>query len=190
MAKFNPDKLAEDLAESLLRNKGAGLRRDPKLGHITERDARALTRITGLTVEEFNARLVEKLNHIADLASDRIIEKLEANEFKANELGFIQSVAIDKRAMVDGRNQVNAASVNIQVNNYGSASKDDLLAMLSGPRTSQQPPVEITPPKPAFEPLQASPETVEERAEEPLPLPPQGILVEPTQAEQPRERSL
>ncbi len=39
---------------------------------------------------------------------------------------------VDKAAALDGRTQLHRASVNIQVNNYGSAPKDALLADLDG----------------------------------------------------------
>ncbi len=130
LTRHDPSELADSVAEALLN--GEGLRRSPHLGTVSDDDRRRLQRITGETVDQFNDRIRQKLNLIADLASDRVIEKLEANEFKASELGFIQSVAFDKGLALSGRSQVQNASINTVINVFGSTPKDSLIASLMG----------------------------------------------------------
>lgn len=127
---YDPVELAKNVAASI--TEGRGLRRSPRLTNVREEDRRQLTRITGESVEVFNERIALNLREIADLASQRIREKLEANEFKAGELGFILSVAHDKRLSLDGSRALQNASVNIQVNNFGPSAKDQLLGELDG----------------------------------------------------------
>jgi len=99
---------------------------------ISADDRTHLQRITGETVEAFNERIAQKLRDIADLAADRIQQHLEADNFKPGELGFIYSVAHDKRLSLDGSRALNNASVNIQVNNFGASPKETLLSELDG----------------------------------------------------------
>lgn len=138
---YAPEELAQSVVESI--SEGKGLRRSPHLGPVTEEDRRTLTRITGESVEVFNERIALSLRDIADLATQRIKEKLEGDEFKAGELGFILSVAHDKRLSLDGSRALNASSVNIQVNNYGGTPKESLLADLDGLSNSKT--IDITP---------------------------------------------
>ena len=91
-----------------------------------------MQRVTGETVEQFNSRLSEKLRTIADKTASRIEEKLDKDQFKTSELGFILTVAEDKRTRLDGTQQLHGSSVNIQVNNFGPSSKDALLDQLDG----------------------------------------------------------
>lgn len=127
---YDPEQLAEVTATALAQ--GKGLRASPLLGKVSDDDRLVLSRITGETVEVFNERIALKLRDIADLASLRIEQKLMNNEFKSGELGFILSVAHDKRLSLDGSRALNNASVNIQVNNFGTAPKDQLLGELDG----------------------------------------------------------
>ncbi len=133
---YDPKELAENVAATI--SQGKGLRRSPNLSAVSVEDRRQLTRITGESVEIFNERIALNLREIADLATQRIREKLESDEFKAGELGFILSVAHDKRLSLDGSRALNNASVNIQVNNYGSAPKETLLGELDGLGNTKQ----------------------------------------------------
>jgi hypothetical protein len=128
---LSADQLADITTASLLQGKSP--HHDPKLGPATDADRRSIVRVTGEAIEVFNARISEKLRIICDKSADRIQEKLDQDAFKPGELGFIFSVAHDKRQSLDGNNQLRAASVNIQVNNYGPAdspSKEAILASL------------------------------------------------------------
>lgn len=131
----SPEKFASQIADSLLRGKGTGLKRDCKLGPVSDEDRRRLQRLTGETVEVFNNRIIEKLRNIADKAANVIERKLDGDEFKTGELAFVLTSSIDKMNTLSGREQVQHSSVNIQVNNYGTAqgpSKAELLASLNG----------------------------------------------------------
>lgn len=127
---YDADKLADTVASQLVQ--GKQLRRNPQLAAVTEYDRRNLARITGESVEVFNERLAQKLRLIADKVTDRIEQKVDADQFKTGELGFILSVAHDKRLSLDGSRALNNASVNIQVNNYGQAPRDMLMGELDG----------------------------------------------------------
>ena len=127
---YDPAALAEQITPAIL--EGKSLSRHHKLGAITTNDRQMLQRITGETVEVFNERIALKLRDIADLAAARIAQHLEEDNFKTSELGFILSVAHDKRLSLDGSRALSQSSVNIQVNNYGSSPKESLLADLDG----------------------------------------------------------
>lgn len=96
----------------------------------SKKDCDRLERMLGIPIEEFNQRLAQKLALISDKIAGRIEEKVDADEFKPGELGFIFSVTEDKRRALDARAQVGAAQVNIQVNNYGDKSRDEIIAAL------------------------------------------------------------
>ena len=106
----------------------------PGLGPVTEEDREALTRVAGASLAAFDEAMGRKLGEIADLAVQRIREKLEKDEFKSSELGFALSVALDKRSAITGRSQVGQAAVNTQVNVYlgGGRSKEDLIRVIRG----------------------------------------------------------
>jgi len=119
---YNPAELADSVADSIL----TGSPIKTKAGPPTLEDSKMLKRVTSETVEVFNERVASKLRLIADLAADRITEKLQADEFKSSELGFILSVAHDKRLSLDGSRAVSQASINVQVNNYGTTNRKHL----------------------------------------------------------------
>ncbi len=58
-------------------------------------DCERLERVLGMPLEEFNQRLAHKLALISDKIAGRIEEKVDADEFKPGELGFIFSVTED-----------------------------------------------------------------------------------------------
>lgn len=155
LPKYDPEKLSDALASKLLSG-DPHIRNDAKLRAISEDDRRMLQRVTGETVEVFNRRITEKLRVIEDMAAERAIEALERDEFKPSELGFILSVAHDKRTHIDGSSSL-AASVGTQVNNFYLSSKEELIASLDG----RKPPASGS--KPA--PQTVQPETVEANGE-------------------------
>ena len=141
---YSPQKLVNDLAVATLEGRGLGLKKHPKLGYVTEEDKRLFQRIVGITVEEFNQRLIGKLDNLADKIVDRMLDTVE--DTPLNSLGFNLAVAIDKRQRLAGLNATQGANVNIQVNNYGSLSKEEIVARLSGKApvpTIQAAPVEL-----------------------------------------------
>ena len=93
-------------------------------------DCQRISRVLNMTIEEFNQKLAHKLAQISDKIAGRIEEKIDNDEFKPGELGFIFSVTEDKRRALDARAQLGSAQVNIQVNNYGDKSRDEIIAAL------------------------------------------------------------
>jgi hypothetical protein len=128
----DPEKAIEAMATRFVQNGQLGIRVDKQIGAPTEEDRRHLTRITGMTADEFNAKLSAKLQVLSDKIAKRIEEKIDENAFKPGELPFAFSVMEDKRARLDGRNGVNNAQINVQVNNYGDRSRDEIIGSLFG----------------------------------------------------------
>ena len=123
---LDAEKLADACAERMLAGQSTQLIPRNCAPASTD-DKRALQRIIGESADDFNARLSGKLMEAADRIADRILETVAEGRFKPGELGFIFSVVEDKRARLDGRAAIGAAGVNIQVNNFGRASRNDIL---------------------------------------------------------------
>lgn len=83
-----------------------------------------------MSVDEVNQRLITKLDQLTDKILDRMNETVD--ETPLTSLGFNLSVAIDKRQRLASMNAAGSANVNIQVNNYGQLSKEEILAKLMG----------------------------------------------------------
>ena len=98
-------------------------------------------------MEEFNQRLIGKLDTLADKIVDRMLDTVDETPLQT--LGFNLAVAIDKRQRIAGLNATQGANVNIQVNNYGSLSKEEIVARLSGKAsvpTIQSAPIDLADP--------------------------------------------
>jgi len=104
-----------------------------KIGPPSKADCERLSRAINMPIEEFNQKLAVKLANISDKIAQRIEEKIDGDEFKPGELGFIFSVTEDKRRALDARAQLGSAQVNIQVNNYGDKSREEIIAALLPP---------------------------------------------------------
>ncbi len=129
---YNVERLADLAVAAVIEGKGRGIAKSHRLLPVSEIDRTHFARITGETVEVFNEHMANRYRTIADKAAQRIEEKLDSDQFKSGELGFILSVAHDKRLSLDGSRALNNASVNIQVNNFGPNPKDQLLTELDG----------------------------------------------------------
>jgi hypothetical protein len=127
---YTPQTLVNKLAMATLQGQGMGLRKSPYLSDVSADDKRLFQKIVGLSVEEFNQRLNKKLELLTDRIVDRMLDTVE--DTPLNSLGFNLSVAIDKRQRLMSANAAGSANVNIQVNNYGQMSKEDILAKLMG----------------------------------------------------------
>ena len=114
-----------------------------KRNRPSQNDCERLSRVLGVSIEEFNQRLAQKLAAISDKIANRIEEKIDENAFKPGELGFIFSVTEDKRRALDARAQLGSAQVNIQVNNYGDRSRDEIIADLLPLSSPPARPVEV-----------------------------------------------
>lgn len=134
--RYDPVQVAELMTEKLITGKGGEI--VSRAGKASEKDQQIFKRIVGESVEVFNSRLSSMLGEVSEDVVHVIKRKLANDEFKPGELAFLFSVMHDKRLSMDGRSQVSNASINVQVNNYGSAtSKADLIAMLEGRKPGQ-----------------------------------------------------
>lgn len=104
----------------------------PLINPISEQDRRQLARFTGITADEFTQRLTTRLRALADLTIDRIQQKLEADQFRPHELSFLLTVGVDKLQRVEGKGMITGANVNVQINNFGPQTKDEIIARLTG----------------------------------------------------------
>lgn len=127
---YTPQTLVNKLAMAALETGGLGLRKSPHLKGVGEDDAALFQRIVGISVDEFNQRLGSKLDKLADRIVDRMLETVDDTPLPT--LGFNLSVAIDKRQRLTQMAAAGNANVNIQVNNYGQLSKEEILAKLMG----------------------------------------------------------
>lgn len=147
--KRDPAELAQTLLDTMLSTGGSLLTNNREKRPCGPGDSRMLARLTGETIDQFNQRLADKLMVIEDDIVAVIKKKLANDEFKSGELGFLFSVMHDKRRQMNGAQQVNGASINIQINQHGTQlSKDDLIAMLEGrkaPLPAQEQVTELAP---------------------------------------------
>jgi hypothetical protein len=81
-----------------------------------------------LPTDKVDAIMRAKLSRLAAGAADALQQMLDAGEVKAKDLIFLMAVAEDKRARLDGRNQMAGATVNIQINNVNT--RDGILESL------------------------------------------------------------
>ena len=107
----------------------------PQLGPT---DALRVSRALGMSIEKFNQMMSERLAILSNKIAGRIEEKIDADMFKPGELGFILSVTEDKRRALDSRAQLAGAQVNIQVNNYGEKSREEIMRDLQMPAAAPQ----------------------------------------------------
>lgn len=129
---YHPEALVETLVDRFASTGSMQLKAAPQIGHVTDEDRRMIQRVTGLSAEQINARIIEKMAAIADATADRVLEKLAADEFRPGELGFILSVAIDKRQALDGSRALASANVHNQILVVGDKSRDELMDLLEG----------------------------------------------------------
>jgi hypothetical protein len=116
-----PEDIIENAVERVLTT-GKLVARSAALKPPSADDLRTVQRVIGITADELNQRLSEKMGQISEKILARVEEKLEADAVKANELFFGLAVIEDKRARLDGRSTLNAATVNVQVNNFDSSA--------------------------------------------------------------------
>lgn len=98
---------------------------------VTERDKHTIRRISGISAEEFSARLTARMQDLADACAERIAQKLGDDSFKPEGLSFLLTVLVDKIQRLEGKNQLSNSAVGTQINIFaGSASRADVLASL------------------------------------------------------------
>ena len=130
--KLDADSVVDEVAGNIITGKRV-ICAAPTLSHgvLGLHDRKRMTAMLGITIEEFNARMSEKLAILSDKIIQRIEEKIDEDTFKTGELGFIFSVTEDKRRALDARTQLGSAQVNIQVNHYGDRSREEIMADLN-----------------------------------------------------------
>lgn len=128
--KYGVKKLVNDVAAATLKGNGIGLRQSAGLAYVTNDDKRIIQRIVGMSVEKFNERLMGKLDRLTDLVIDRMIRDID--DMPMHTLPFAMAVTIDKKRALAGASATAGSNVNIQVNNFGSMSKEEIIAKLSG----------------------------------------------------------
>lgn len=86
------------------------------------------------STEIVNARLSRRLAVIVDKVAQRIDETIEADGFKSGELAYLFQTLTSERSKLDGRTMTHGGSVNVQINNYGTAArtKEEILASIQG----------------------------------------------------------
>ena len=97
---------------------------------LSEDQVQLLSRAIMMAVDEFRAEFAAQLRAVGAGLVDQLQSRM--NELKAGELPFAISVMVDKAAALEGRSSLQNASVNIQVNNYGTVPRDALLSDLDG----------------------------------------------------------
>lgn len=113
---------------------------------VSADDRRSLSRAIRMDIDEFRAKLADQLRPTIDEA----LADLRANlsNIPPGQKAFALSVLIDKLQAIEGKTAASAASVNVQINNYGSdLSKEALIAQLQGKRPviDAQPPSVVVP---------------------------------------------
>lgn len=135
-----PDDLIEEAANRALAGKPFLSRCGPSMPP-SDADKLAVARVLNTSVEEFRSQFSAKMGTIMEKVAHRIEEKLDANEFKSGELGYVLTVVGERKDRLDGFNGAGSTTVNTQVNIYGASSavqtREQVLASLGehGPVT-------------------------------------------------------
>ena len=127
---YGVKRLVRDVATATLKGNGIGLRQSPVLDYMSDNDKRIMQRIVGMSVEKFNERLMGKLDRLTDLVIDRMIRDID--DMPMHTLPFAMAVTIDKKRALAGASATAGSNVNIQVNNFGAMSKEEIIAKLNG----------------------------------------------------------
>lgn len=127
---YNDEKLARQFADKLL---SGGQLPTSKAGPPTQRDREHVARITGVTVEEFQAKFLQRLMTIADKAANHIEERLDEGGQRLSDLNMTLAISVDKMAAISGRT-AQAGNVSVTVNNYGAMTREQMLATVQSDR--------------------------------------------------------
>ena len=101
---------------------------------VSERTIRLLMQ-NDVGVEEFRAAMVSEIQKTAGEALLELRRAIREGRFSANSLPVCIGILLDKSTGFEARAAVGAVNVAVQVNHYGSTSKEELIAMLNGPRS-------------------------------------------------------
>ncbi len=101
---------------------------------LAQAEKDSLSRALGTDVDAWRAEFSTQLRATSSrmlAALDRDLEELEPHN-----RAYALDVLIRNAALIEGRNLVHASSVNIQVNNYGETSREQLIASLEGTKAT------------------------------------------------------
>ncbi len=108
---------------------------------ISQEEKDSLSRAIRMDVDEWRMHFGAQLRQAGDEALTQLRAKM--GEIKPESLAYTLAVLVDKASAMEGRNQLQNATVNVQVNNYGTAgpTKADILSGLSsvGPSNESRP---------------------------------------------------
>lgn len=134
---YDDEKLARHFADKLL---SGGQLPTSRAGPPTQRDREHVMRITGVTVEEFQAKFLQRLMTIADKAANHIEERLDEGGQRLSDLNMTLAISVDKMAAISGRT-AQAGNVSVTVNNYGAMTRAEMLATVAA--EAKHAPIEV-----------------------------------------------
>lgn len=130
---YEEEQIAKQFADRLLAGKPLPTNR---AGAVTEEDRKLMVRVTGCTVEEFQAKFLQKLMRIADKSVEYIDRKLEEDGQRLSDLNMTLAIAVDKMAAISGRT-AQGGNVSVTVNNYGAMTREEMLATIKRERKAE-----------------------------------------------------
>lgn len=161
------DKLVEQCATAIVADESVrhgARRKGPPLAAMNEADREAINRALGvpadefqklinMKLEKFNEKLSARLAELSGLLVEGMKEAVIKRKFSPDKMAFALAITEDKRARLDGRSQINNASVNIAITQYCGSDpnfdREKLLAEISGQKLmADDPIINVTPPKP------------------------------------------
>jgi len=126
---YELDAVIDEFAERAIAGKSV-----PRTGStckpITGDDRAMIQRVVGASAEEFQALFSERLRSLADMAVDRIQEKLAEGGQKLSDLNMTLAISVDKLAAMNSK--PSQGNLSVQINNYGDMSREELLSSLRG----------------------------------------------------------
>jgi hypothetical protein len=127
---YELDAVLDEFAERAIAGKAATPRTGSTCGPITHHDQAMIQRVVGASAEEFQALFSERLRTLADMAVDRIQEKLAEGGQKLSDLNMTLAISVDKLAAMNSK--PSQGNLSVQINNYGDMSREELIASLKG----------------------------------------------------------
>ncbi len=135
---YDADMLAKQFADRLL---NGGALPVSRASAPTDEDRRQVARITGVTVEEFQGKFLQRLMTIADKAANHIEERLDEGGQRLSDLNMTLAISVDKMAAISGRT-AQAGNVSVTVNNYGAMNREQMLATIASDKAKE---IDVTP---------------------------------------------
>lgn len=109
---------------------------------MNEKEAASLSRALRMDVDKWRQEFAAKLR----AAGEDLLELThkELAEIPPAARAYTLAVLIDKASVLEGKTAMSGSQVNVQINNYGSVSKEDILAKLQGKFTPSAPASEVS----------------------------------------------